>query len=304
MRSRLKWWAFFLVAVFLTASPAPAADKQVFKDEAGEVLYTIDENGIVSMFENSPGTDVTLSVTRGTREQMQPQITEITPNTVAAGTYTVLKLEGKNLVGAKVKLSTPAIEVGAYAGKPKRLDVPITVPLSQPLGEVTIEVMTPIGLTTAKFTVTDVQIGGGGSPPVKDVITHPGMGYGADEGSGPIPTTAPSTCPKGMLPLSGEMGGFCIEIDRSFKGDFRLAELHCAMTGRRLCMISEWKRACEQAAVGKVPLKNMKGDWEWTAGFEVVLDDTQQDTAYFLYGKADCEAQHKTMRINAEKFVG
>ena len=104
--------------------------------------------------------------------------------------------------------------------------------------------------------------------------------------------------------MSGEMGGFCIEIDRSFKGDFRLAELHCAMDGRRLCMVSEWKRACEQAAAGKVPLKNIKGDWEWTAGFEVVLDDTQQDTAYFLFGKADCETQHKTMRINAEKFVG
>src|SRR5437870_11425833 len=127
MRIRLNWLVFLLlVCTFLLSAPtaAIAADKQVFKDEAGEVLYTIDENGIVSMFENSPGTDVTLSVTRGTRDQMQPQITEITPNTVAAGTYTVLKLEGKNLVGAKVKLSTPAIEVGAYAGKPKRLDVP------------------------------------------------------------------------------------------------------------------------------------------------------------------------------------
>jgi hypothetical protein len=307
MGIRVKFSVFllFVCTLLISASTAAvAADKQVFKDEAGEVLYTIDENGIVSMFENSPGTDVTLSVTRGTHEQMQPQITEVTPNAVAAGTYTVLKLEGKNLVGAKVKLSAPAIEVGAYAGKPKRLDVPITVPLSQPLGEVTIEATTPIGSTTAKFTVTDVQIGGGGSPTVKDVITHPGMVYGADEGSGPIPTTAPSTCPKGMLPLSGEMGGFCIEIDRSFKGDFRLAELHCAMVGRRLCMVNEWKRACEEAVAGKVPLKNIKGDWEWTAGFEVVLDDTQQDTAYFLYGKADCETQHKTMRINAEKFVG
>src|SRR3989449_8516437 len=36
---------------------------------------------------------------------------------------------------------------------------------------ISIEVTTPVGSTTAKFTVTDVQIGGGGSPPVKDVIT-------------------------------------------------------------------------------------------------------------------------------------
>src|SRR5207247_9775652 len=128
--------AFLLVidTLLISASTAAiAAEKQVFKDEAGEVIYTVDENGIVSMFENGPGTDITLSVTRGTREQMQPRITEVTPNAVAAGTYTVLKLEGKNLVGARVKLSAPTIEVGAYAGKPKRLDVPVTVPLSQSL---------------------------------------------------------------------------------------------------------------------------------------------------------------------------
>src|SRR5437867_6063614 len=190
---------FVCARLISVPTEAIAADKQVFKDEAGEVLYTIDENGIVSMFENSPGTDITLSVTRGTREQMQPQITEVTPNAVAAGTYTVLKLEGKNLDGARVKLNPPAIEVGGYAGKPKRLDVPVTVPLSHALGEVTIEVTTPVGSTTARFTVTDVQIGGGGSPPVKDVITHPGMGYGADEGSGVISTKAPASCPPAMV---------------------------------------------------------------------------------------------------------
>src|SRR2546428_410005 len=59
---------------------------QRFTDEAGVVLYTIDDDGIVSMFESRPGTDITLSVTRGTREQMQPQITEITPQGVAAET--------------------------------------------------------------------------------------------------------------------------------------------------------------------------------------------------------------------------
>src|SRR5947199_7574265 len=148
MSIRLNGLVFLLLVgtLLISASTAAiAAEKQVFKDEAGEVLYTIDENGLVSMFENSPGTDVTLSVTRGTREQMQPQITDVTPNAVAAGTYTVLKLEGKNLVGAKVKLSAPAIDAGAYAGQPKRLDVPVTVPLSHSLGEVTIEVMTPVG---------------------------------------------------------------------------------------------------------------------------------------------------------------
>src|SRR6267378_3370959 len=113
MSIRLNWLVFllFVCALLISASTAAiAADKQVFKDEAGEVLYTIDENGIVSMFENSPGTDITLSVTRGTREQMQPQITEVIPEAVPAGSFTVLKLRGKNLVGATVKLSAPSIE--------------------------------------------------------------------------------------------------------------------------------------------------------------------------------------------------
>src|SRR3989449_9171639 len=132
-------WKYLAAATFAASvvglGVSPATAVQNFTDEAGQLLYSIDDQGIVSMFENGPGTDITLSVTRGTRDQMQPQITEVTPNAVAAGTYTVLKLEGKNLVGAKVKLSVPTIEVGAYAGTPKRLDVPVTVPLSQPLGE-------------------------------------------------------------------------------------------------------------------------------------------------------------------------
>src|SRR3989441_11574814 len=107
MSVRSNWLVFLLLvcALLMSASTvAIAADKQVFKDEAGEVLYTIDENGIVSMFENGPGTDITLSVTRGTREQMQPQITEVTPNAVAAGDHTVLAHGVQNLVGAKAKL--------------------------------------------------------------------------------------------------------------------------------------------------------------------------------------------------------
>src|SRR2546425_13007715 len=98
MSIRLNWLVFLLiVCALLISAPnaAIAADKQVFKDEAGEVLYTIDENGIVSMFENSTGTDITLSVTRGTGEQMHTQITDVQPKTHPAGTYTGLMREGK-----------------------------------------------------------------------------------------------------------------------------------------------------------------------------------------------------------------
>src|SRR5207253_10397244 len=95
IRLNLLVFLLFVCARLISVpTEAIAAEKRVLKDEAGEVLYTIDENGIISMFENGPGTDITLSVTRGTREQMQPQITEVTANAAAAGTYTALTREG------------------------------------------------------------------------------------------------------------------------------------------------------------------------------------------------------------------
>ncbi len=296
--------ALFLAIAGLLGTIAPAAAIQTFTDEAGQLLYTIDDNGTVSMFENSPGTDVTLSVTRGTREQMRPQVTEVIPETIPAGSFTVLKLKGRNLVGASVKLSVLSIEVKPFAGKPKELDIPLQVPLDLPPGEVTVEITTPIGRTTARFKTTEVKIGGGEGIKRDDVITHSGQGYGGDEGSGAIATAAPSSCPPGMVGVASEGGGFCIEVDRTFGGDFRKADQACAVKGKRLCMLSEWKTACKQAGSGKIALKSMKGEWEWTAGFDILHDDTQQDTRYFLMGKSDCETTHGTMRINAEKFVG
>src|SRR5256886_446081 len=136
---------------------------QRFTDEAGVVLYTIDDDGIVSMFESRPGTDITLSVTRGTREKMQPRIIEVSPDTIPAGTSTVLKLRGENLVGATVKFNVPGIDVKPYAGKAKSVEIPLTISGSVPPGEIVMEVMTPIGSTTAKFKVTEFQIGGGGA---------------------------------------------------------------------------------------------------------------------------------------------
>src|SRR3989442_5902301 len=82
---------------------------QRFTDEAGVVLYTIDDDGIVSMFESRPGTDITLSVTRGTREQMQPQITEITPQEGSTGGTTTFEIPGKKLLRASLKFSVPGI---------------------------------------------------------------------------------------------------------------------------------------------------------------------------------------------------
>src|SRR5439155_1307573 len=163
--------AAILAASVLGLGVSPATAVQNFTDEAGQLLYTIDDNGLVSMFENSPGTDVTLSVTRGTREQMQPQVTEVIPEAVPAGSFTVLKLRGKNLVG-----------------------------------------------------------------------------------------------------VPSEGGGFCIEPDRTFSGSFRKAEQTCAQADRRLCRLSELRAACELAQAGRLPLKNIIGEWEWTSTFEILVD--------------------------------
>src|SRR2546427_2519439 len=153
----------FLAAIVLVqawvAVPSVTAFQR-FTDEAGVVIYTIDDDGIVSMFESRPGTDITLSVTRGTREKMQPRITEVSPDTIPAGTSTVLKLRGENLVGATVKFNVPGIDVKPYAGKAKSVEIPLTISGSVPPGEIVMEVMTPLGSTTAKFKVTEFQIGG------------------------------------------------------------------------------------------------------------------------------------------------
>jgi len=296
-----------LVSALVALSLPALAAVQRFTDEAGELLYTIDDDGMVSMFENAPGTDVTLSVTRGTREQMQPQVTEVVPEAVPVGSFTVLKLRGKNLVGATVKLSVPSIEVKAYKGKPKELDVPLQVPLDLPPGEVTIEVTTPIGRTTARFKTTEVQLGGSGPRP--DVITHPGMGYGADEGARSIPTTAPVSCPAGMAGVASDGGGFCIEVDRTINGVFRKVEMACAAVDRRLCRLSELRTACEQTVAGKLPLKNMLGAWEWTSTFEIEVDystytEGAGNTKYYLFGKADCQTKHTAFETDARAYAG
>ena len=145
MRRPVKWIILFVVGIFGIGGPLGLAEaKETFKDEAGRVIYTIDDEGMVSMFESSP-TDITLSVTRGTREQMQPSLTEIIPNRVPAGNSATLKLRGKNLVGAKVKLSVPEIELGTYLSSPQIVEVPIHIPANVAPGEVLITLTTPIG---------------------------------------------------------------------------------------------------------------------------------------------------------------
>jgi hypothetical protein len=208
-----------------------------------------------------------------------------------------------------VKLNVPSIEVKPYVGKPKQLDVPMQVPLDLPPSEVTIEVTTPIGRTTARFKTTEVQIGGGGPRP--DVITHPGMGYGADEGVRSIPTTAPVSCPQGMVGVASEGGGFCIEVDRTVSGVFRTAEKGCAAVGLRLCRLPELRLACEQAQAGRIALKNWGGEWEWTSTFEIAVDDSESkytegagDVMIAVLGKTDCKTKKAAFETDVRGFPG
>jgi hypothetical protein len=276
----------------------PVYGKEIFKDEAGRVLYTIDDNGVVSMFENSP-TDLTISVTRGSREQMQPQITEVSPESLAAGTSHILKLSGKNLVGATVKLSAPSIEVGAYAGKPKSLEIPLRIPPEIPPGPVVLEVATPVGTTKTTVKITELRIGG--AEPVKRETT----------GKQAITTAAPSACPDGMVGVAAERGGFCIEIEQTFAADYGKAEKSCAISGKRLCQASEWRTACEEATAGRLPLKNMLGDWEWT-GTQAIKEVTGQSTDYggtgelrsILLGQSNCKAERDYQTWRSETISG
>lgn len=291
--------AAVLQAVVLTWLDSPSVHaKETFKDEAGRVIYAIDDEGIVSMFENSP-TDLTVSVTRGTRVQMQPQITEVSPESIPAGAPAVLRLKGKNLIGATAQMSMREIEVGVYSGKPKSLDLPIRVPPDAKPGEVIIEVSTPIGSTKTSFKIKDMQIGG--------------TGAGAREVAGlaKIVPSAPASCPAGMVGVTAERGGFCIEVDRTFKGDFRAAEKACAIGGKRLCQAPEWQAACEQAGAGKIRLKSITGDWEWTGSwdpyqFEAGMEamDFTPDIRSVLLGKADCQEKKIAPRWERDEFSG
>ncbi len=288
-----------LAPVFAGLHVPSAGAKESFKDEAGRVLYTIDDDGMVSMFESSPGIDITLSVTRGTREQMQPQVTEVSPDTMAAGTSPLLKIKGKNLVGATVKWSLSGIEMGPYAGKPTSIEIPIRVAPNVAPGEVLFQVETPIGSTKASLRITEMQIGSSSNASSRR----------ESEKRQPIPTAAPSSCPEGMIGVAAESGGFCIEIDRSFSGDIRKAEKACAQAGKRLCQANEWQRACEQARNGGIPLKNMVGDWEWTGSYakydvQVQTTDLSDDLKSVLLGKTDCQTPYLYPSWRSGPFSG
>jgi hypothetical protein len=284
--------AVLLPALVFGAVGIPSlAAKEMFNDEAGRLIYSIDDNGVVSMFESSPGIDFTLSVTRGTRAEMQPKVTEVSPGTISAGTSPLLKIKGKNLIGATVKWSSAGIEMGPHATKPTILEIPLRVAPNVQPGEVTFQVTTPIGSTKASLKITEMQIGG------NTTLRRDGTAPKA------IPTTAPTSCPEGMIGVTAESGGFCIEIDRSLSGDVKKAEKACAMAGKRLCQAHEWQHACEQVGSGGLPLKDIIGDWEWTGSYAKSSELTEELKSVLL-GKSDCQTQYLYPSWRAGPYPG
>jgi hypothetical protein len=279
---------FLLVGMAVSDATVFGAQES-FRDELGRVIYTSDDDGTVTMYEKGPA-DQTISMTTGTREEMQPQVTGVSPDTVMPGAFTILKVSGKNLVGAKVKFSAPDIEVNPYSGKTNSLEIPIRIPATVPAGDVMIEVTTPIGTTKTSFKISDFQFGGFGS---------------ARREKQSFTTSAPSSCPEGMIGIAYELGGFCIETDRSFTGDHRKAEKTCSAEGRRLCQASEWKLACEQGMAGKLPLKNMIGQGEWTGSWESTETPVGESLlSSVVLGREDCSTKVTIPAGKPESFPG
>lgn len=285
--------AVVALAMVMSGMPVEGAI-QTFKDEAGRTIYTLDDDGTVTMFETSPGIDTTLSVTRGSKQEMQPQVSEVSPATLQPGTSPMLIIRGKNLVGATVKFAVPGIEVGPYFGKPNSIEVPIRLSPTVPPGDVTLQVTTPIGSTQAPIKVTEMRIGGGGGARRED---RPRAALSPE---------APSSCPEDMVGVASETGGFCIDVEESFSSDFRSAEKACSTKQKRLCQAVEWRHACEQVTTKGLPLKNIIGNWEWTGSWNVALREDFEDvsTRSILMGKSDCETTFAAPQGKPDVYQG
>ncbi len=284
--------ALCLCVVIGCACPAfsSAAEKpQDFYDEIGRLLYSIDAQGVVSMFETD-ALDNTLSVTRGTRESMQPRIMEVSPPTIETGKMTVVTFKGANLIGTKFSSKTPGIKFGGSAPRAASVGVPIEVDASVKLGPVTILATTPIGTTTTTLTVTEPQIDLAALARKKEPIQQA------------FPPGKPESCPEGMVAIGSSTGGFCIDINETVEGDWFIVEKDCSYNFKRLCWAEEWDLACKENEKSKLGLKNLLGEWEWTRnsvyaaagelGSGGVVTENE-DWLAIIKGKKDCTSKDR-----------
>ena len=281
--------AAVLVSCCLPAVSSPVAEaREIFKDEAGRVQYIIDDDGMVSMYENS-ATDITLSVKRAPREAMYPHVDEVVPGTVTAGDSITLTLRGENLVGARITLGAPGIEVGESIGAPGNVQTSLRIPADFPSGDVAIVISTPVGKTFSALRVSALS-------------SHAASSNGKKQNTARVATEAPVNCPAGMLGVAAERGGFCIDLDMTFSGDLKKAEKACSMAGKRLCAESEWRIACAEFQRGRLALKNMIGEWEWTASTFNLYGKGGLHSV--LLGKSDCDSQRLYTPWRSESISG
>ncbi|TAL12832.1 MAG: hypothetical protein EPO02_00335 [Nitrospirae bacterium] len=265
---------------------ASAAEKpEDFYDEVGRLLYSIDAQGVVSMFETD-ALDNTLSVTRGTRESLQPRVTEVSPPSVETGKITVVTFKGRNLVGAKFSAKVPGIKFGGSAPRAASAGVPIEVDGSVKLGPITIDLRTPIGMTSVSLTVIEPQI---------DLAA---LARKKEPEYREFPAGKPESCPEGMIAVASSKGGFCIDINQTQAGDWVSVEKMCSYKFKRLCWAEEWDLACKDNQKNNLGLQNLLGEWEWTRNSEYAaagvlgsggLDGTEnEDWLAVVRGKEDC----------------
>ena len=280
-----------LVLTGLTGAPeAQAAEKpEDFYDEVGRLLYSIDAQGVVSMFETD-ALDNTLSVTRGTRDSMQPRITEVSPPSIETGKITIVTLKGRNLVGAKFSSNTKGIKFGGSAPRAASAGVPIEVDGSVKLGPVTIELATPIGKTSVSLTVIEPQI---------DLAA---LARKKEPEYREFPAGQPESCPEGMISVGSSKGGFCVDINETQTGDWVEVEKMCSYKFKRLCWAEEWDLACKENQKSSLGLQNLFGEWEWTRNSEyaaagelgsggVVTEN--EDWLAVVRGKKDCASKDR-----------
>ncbi len=293
LRSRRIMWiapCLWLLAGLTVPSVVAAAEKaEDFYDEVGRLLYSIDAQGVVSMFETD-ALDNTLSVTRGTRDSMQPRIIEVTPPSIETGKITVVTLKGRNLVGAKFSSGTKGIKFGGSAPRAKSVGVPIEVDGSVKLGPVVIDLTTPLGKTSVSLTVIEPQI---------DLAA---LARKKEPEYREFPAGKPESCPEGMISIGSSKGGFCVDINETQMGDWVEVEKMCSYKFKRLCWAEEWELACKEDQKSSLGLQNLLGGWEWTRNSEYAaagqhgsggLDTENEDWLAVVRGKESCASKDR-----------
>lgn len=275
----------FLALTLEGLTVPPVSAKEIFKDDSGRITYSIDDDGIVSMYETD-ALDNTIFVAQGSRESMKPFITEVIPPAIETGKLSLVIFKGSNLVGTKFRAGTPGVSFTGSAPRATSAGVFLKVEPTVRPGPVTVELETPIGKVSATLTITERQAGAANLPGKEDSLPKVS------------PTGKPETCPQGMVAVANAAGGFCIDLAETREGDWFLVEKACSYERKRLCWSEEWELACKENQKRGLGLQNLLGEWEWTRNSEYAaagehgyggLATENEDWLAVVRGLRDCQ---------------